>query len=229
MKRHRRFEFLAGEYLKKEGYEVEVTPGVADWGVDVFAEKEGISYVVQAKMYGDCKTKITRSMMMELYGVMHYFDCQRSMMIYNGRIMPDALQVAEKLGIQLVYLDQHRLDQLLPEVSLEETADTFNTLWQEIRQLEGNTIVNNRGTSYIILKVTDGDITYTNQKGNRYRESADLFRRILARVQSYGSIQQSQLRGEFGTYASAFVTTVFSATNSCKVTANPNTIRLKLP
>ncbi len=229
MKRHRRFEFLAGEYLKKEGYEVEVTQGVADWGVDVFAEKDGIRIAVQAKMYGDCKTCITRRMMMELYGVMHYFDCQRSMMIYNGRIMPDALQVAEKLGIQLVYLDQHRLDQLLPEVSLEETADTFNTLWQEIRQLEGKTIVNNRGASYIILKVTDGDITYTNQKGNRYRESADLFRRILARVQSYGSIQQSQLRGEFGTYASAFVTTVFSATNSCKVTANPNTIRLKLP
>ena len=226
MKRHRSFEFLAGEYLKKEGYEVEVTQGVADWGVDVFAEKDGIRIAVQAKMYGDCKTCITRRMMMELYGVMHYFDCQRSMMIYNGRIMPDALQVAEKLGIQLVYLDQHRLDQLLPEVSFEETADTFNTLWQEIRQLEGNTIVNNRGTSYIILKVTDGD---TNQKGNRYRESADLFRRILARVQSYGSIQQSQLRGEFGTYASAFVTTVFSATNSCKVTANPNTIRLKLP
>lgn len=229
MKRHRSFEFLAGEYLKKEGYEVEVTQGVADWGVDVFAKKDGIRIAVQAKMYGDCKTCITRRMMMELYGVMHYFDCQRSMMIYNGRIMPDALQVAEKLGIQLVYLDQHRLDQLLPEVSLEETSDTFNTLWQEIRQLEGNTIVNNRGTSYIILKVTDGDITYTNQKGNRYRESADLFRRILARVQSYGSIQQSQSRGEFGTYASAFVTTVFSATNSCKVTANPNTIRLKLP
>ena len=229
IKRHRRFEFLAGEYLKKEGYEVEVTQGVADWGVDVFAQKDGIRIAVQAKMYGDCKTSITRRMMMELYGVMHYFDCQRSMMIYNGRIMPDALQVAEKLGIQLVYLDQHRLDQLLPEVSFEETADTFNTLWQEIRQLEGKTITNNRGTSYDVLKVTDGDITYTNQKGNRYRESADLFRRILARVQSYGSIQQSQLRGEFGTYASAFVTTVFSATNSCKVTANPNTIRLKLP
>ena len=163
MKRHRRFEFLAGEYLKKEGYEVEVTQGVADWGVDVFAKKDGIRIAVQAKMYGDCKTSITRRMMMELYGVMHYFDCQKSMMIYNGRIMPDALQVAEKLGIQLVYLDQHRLDQLLPEVSLEETADTFNTLWQEIRQLEGKTIANNRGTSYNILKVTDGDITYTHQ------------------------------------------------------------------
>ena len=219
MKRHRRFEFLAGEYLKKEGYEVEVTQGVADWGVDVFAQKDSIRIAVQAKMYGDCKTSITRRMMMELYGVMHYFDCQRAMLIYNGRIM----------GIQLVYLDQHILDLLLPEVATEETTDTFNTIWQEIRQLEGKTIINNRGTCYNILKVTDGDVTYTNQNDKRHRESADLFRRILARVQSYGSIQQSQLRGEFGTYASAFVATVFSATNSCEVTVNPNTIRLKLP
>ena len=177
-------------------------------------------------MYGDCKTSITRRMMMVLYGVMHYFDCQRAMLIYNGRIMADALQVAEKLGIQLAYLDQHRLDQLLPEVSLEETADTFNTLWHEIRQLEGKTIINNRGTRYDILKVTDGDITYTNQNGKRHRESADLFRRILSRVQSYGSIQQSQLRGEFGTYASAFISTVFANIPSCKVILNPTTIMI---
>ena len=145
-------------------------------------------------------------------------------MIYNGRIMPDALQVSEKLGIQLIYLDQHQLDQLLPEVTPKETSDAFNTLWQEIRQLEGKTITNNRGTSYNILKVTDGDITYTNQNGMRHRESAELFRRILARVKSYGSIQQSQLRGEFGTYASAFITTVFANVDSYKVTTNPYTI-----
>jgi hypothetical protein len=136
--------------------------------------------------------------------------------------------VAEKLGIQLVYLDQHRLDQLLPEVSLEETADTFNTLWQEIRQLEGNTIVNNRGTSYIILKVTDGDITYTNQNGKRHRERADLFRRIVAYICRYGSVEQCQLRGEFGTYASAFIATVFANLPSCEVSPNPTTIQIPL-
>ena len=139
--------------------------------------------------------------------------------------MPDALQVAEKLGIQLVYLDQHQLDQLLPEVTPKETSDAFNTLWQEIRQLEGKTITNNRGTSYNILKVTDGNITYTNQNGKRHRESVDLFRRILARVQSCGSIQQSQLRGEFGTYASAFITTVLSKTSLIEVSPYPNIIK----
>ena len=77
MKRHRKFEFLAGEYLKQEGFEIEVTKGVADWGVDVFAEKDGVKYAVQAKMYGDCKTKINRRMMMETLWVMRYFDCQK--------------------------------------------------------------------------------------------------------------------------------------------------------
>ena len=226
MRRHRRFEYLAGEYLRKEGYKVEVTQGVADWGVDVFAEKDGKRYVVQAKMYGDCKTQINRRMMMELYGVMHYFDCKGAILIYNGRIMPDALQVAEKLGIQLIYLDQHQLDQLLPGVFSVETEDAFNTLWQEICQLEGKTIANNRGTSYNILKVTDGDITYTNQNGKRHRESADLFRRIFAWIMSYGSIQQSQLRGEFGTYASAFITAVLGQSSLIEVTPHPNTIKL---
>ena len=75
-------------------------------------------------------------MIMELYDVLSYFDCQGAMMIYNGQMMPDAVKVAVKLGIQLIYLDQHQLDQTLPEVVSDETAVAFNTLWQEIRQFE---------------------------------------------------------------------------------------------
>ena len=226
MTRHRQFEFLAGEYLKNEGYETEVTPGVADWGVDVFAEKDGKRYVVQAKMYGDCKTQVNRRMMMELYGVMLYFDCQGAIVIYNGRIMPDAVKAANKLGIQLIYLDQHQLDYKLPEVDADSAEDFFGKVWDEIRQLEGETITNNRGTCYNILKVTDGDITYTNQNGKRHRETADLFRRILARIQNYGSIQQCQLRGEFGTYASAFISAILGHSSLIEITPRPNTIRL---
>ena len=65
---------------------------------------------------------------MELYGVMHYFDCQGAMMIYNGRIMPDAVKVAIKLGIQLIYLDQHLLDCPFPE-NETEAASTFEIIW----------------------------------------------------------------------------------------------------
>lgn len=224
MRRHRRFEFLAGEYLKQGGYDTEVTPGVADWGVDVFAEKDGKRYAVQAKMYGDCKTKITRSMMMELFGVMHYFDCQGAMLIYNGGIMDDAVKVADKLGIQLIYLDQHQLEQLLPEADANVPDDVFDKIWDEIHQLEGQTIHKSPDTFYHILKVTDGDITYTNKGGKYHRESADLFRRVIARIISHGCVEQCQLRGEFGTYASAFITTVLGQVSILKVTRNPYTI-----
>jgi len=84
MRRHRRFEFFVGEYLKHLGYEVEVTQGVADWGIDAFGEKDGMKYAVQAKMYGDCKTRVNRRMMMELFGAMHFFECQGAIMIYKG-------------------------------------------------------------------------------------------------------------------------------------------------
>ena len=224
MKRHRRFEFLAGEYLKKEGFKTEVTPCVADWGVDVFAEKDGKRYVVQAKMYGDCKTKITRSMMMELFGVMHYFDCQGAILIYNGGIMDDAVKVANKLRIQLIYLDQHQLEQLIPDVDTDVTDDVFSKVWGEISQLEGRTIYKSQDTYYQIQKVTDGDITYTNKGGKRHRESVELFRRITSRIWSFGCIEQCQMRGEYGTKASAFITTVFANIPSCKVTPNPYTI-----
>ena len=225
MRRHRQFEFLAADYLKNEGYEVEVTQGVADWGVDVFAEKDGKRYVVQAKMYGDCKTKITRSMMMELYGVMHYFDCQGAMLIYNGGIMDDAIKVAEKLGIQLIYLDQHLLDQVQSDDTLDDTSDVFETIWNDIRQLEGQVIHKSVDTYYTIEKVTDGDITYRNKSGNRYRESSDLFRRIIVYIWAHGSIRQCQMRGEFGTYASAFITAMLGQTSLLEVTPRINTIQ----
>jgi hypothetical protein len=227
MRRHRQFEFFVSEYLKQNGFETEVTSGVADWGVDVFAEKDDKRYVVQAKMYGDCKTKINRRMIMELYGVMHYFDCQGAMIIYNGSIMPDAVKAAVKLGIQIIYLDQHLLDQVPSHETTGDTSGLFDAIWNDIRQLEGQVIYKNPETFYTIEKVTDGDITYRNKNGKRHQESADLFSRIIAHVMSHGSIQQSQLRGEFGTYASAFIIAVLGQCGLIEFTPYPNTIKLR--
>jgi len=228
MKRHRSFEFFVGEYLRQLGYtDVDVTQGVADWGVDAFAMKDGKKYVVQAKMYGDCKTKVNRRQMMELYGVMHYFDCQGAILIYNGGIMDDACLVADKLGIQLHYLDQHLMDEPVSDADQTQDGLSFNSVWTDIRSLAGRTIANSRGTTYQILTVTEGDITYINQNGKKHKESADLFRRILARIQRYGYVQQCQLRNEYETKASAFIATVFANLPSCEVTPNPTTIRFR--
>jgi len=178
-------------------------------------------------MYGDCKTKVNRRQMMELFGVMHYFDCQGAIMIYNGRIMDDAVLVANKLGIQLHYLDQHLMDEPISDADQMEAEQSFDAVWNDIRTLAGRTIANSRGTSYQIVSVTDGDVTYINQAGHQLREKTDLFRQIVGYICRYGTIQQCQLRGEFGTYSSAFIATVFANIPSCEVTPNPTTIRLR--
>lgn len=57
IKRHRSFELCSAKVLESMGYEnIDVTRGVADWGADVFCEKDGIKYVGQVKMYGTSKT-----------------------------------------------------------------------------------------------------------------------------------------------------------------------------
>ena len=178
-------------------------------------------------LFSTVQVEINRRMMMELYGVMRYFDCQGAMMIYNGQMMPDAVKVAEKLDIQLVYIDEHQLDEPCPEIGLSETGQTFDTIWNDISKLAGKTITNSRGTAYQIVCVTDGDITYTNKAGHQMREKADLFRQIVGYICQYGSIQQCQLRGEFGTYASAFISTVFANIPSCEVILNPTTIMIR--
>ena len=228
MKRHRSFELYVGEFLCQQGYvDVDVTQPYGDWGVDAFCQKDDNKFVVQAKMYGDCKTKVNRRQMMELYGVMHYFDCQGAIMIYNGRIMPDAVDVAKKLGIQLHYLDQHLMDSPLSEADEAMKSQSFTSIWNDIRTLAGRTILNSRGTTYQIVSVTDGDITYINQAGKRHKETVDLFRRIFARIRQYGYVQRSQLREEYNTKASSFIATIFANIPSCEVTPNPITIRLK--
>lgn len=93
--------------------------------------------------------------------------------------------------------------------------------------LAGKTIANSRGTAYQIVCVSDGDITYINQAGHEMREKADLFRQIVAHICQFGCIQQCQLRGEFGTYASAFISTVFANIPSCEVFLNPTTIMIR--
>ena len=46
------FEVYCAELLKRRGFqEVEITKGSGDYGVDILAEKEGVTYAIQCKRY----------------------------------------------------------------------------------------------------------------------------------------------------------------------------------
>ena len=46
------FEYFCAELLERRGFEeVEVTRGSGDYGIDILAEKEGVTYAIQCKRY----------------------------------------------------------------------------------------------------------------------------------------------------------------------------------
>ena len=46
------FEYFCADLLEKRGFEeVEVTKGSGDYGVDILAEKDGVTYAIQCKRY----------------------------------------------------------------------------------------------------------------------------------------------------------------------------------
>ena len=228
MKRHRSFEFYAGEYLKQKGYQVEVTQGVADWGVDIFCEKEGKKYVAQVKMYGTSKTRISRKQIFELYGVMAYFDCQGAMMVYNGGIMNDAVTAAEKLGIELISLDYQGMEEEQEEDWFGEDEYSFQFIWnQYIRPLANGVIKDSRGFSTQVGEVTDGYIVRINSKGKPEKVKSDLFKWMIDRMHSHGFAESIDLRNEFHTSYSSFVTLVFANIPVCEVTYNPRRVTFK--
>lgn len=226
MKRHRSFELNSSKVLIEMGYvNIDVTRGVADWGADVFCEKDGIKYVGQIKMYGTSKTKISRKDVMELYGVMAYFDCQGAFFLYSGKRTNEAILVAEKLGIKWYEVNHMDFDEKLDEEAIPKEV-TIEFIWNIfIRSLEGNSFVNSQGFENKVLKVTDAYILKESANGKQSKVKKDLFKWIVDRIRHYGFAQAIDLRNEFHSQASSFVTLIFAQIPMFKVTYNPRCIK----
>lgn len=212
MKRHRSFEFLAAKVAEKMGFEnVDVTRGVADWGADLFCERDGKRYVGQVKMYGTSRTRMSRKDVMELYGVMAYFDCQGAFFIYSGKVGEDARRVAEKLGIALYCTDGMELDSPETDEYLSEGID-FASVWENyVKPLEGREVITLSGVRYRITEVTDGAIRYVNSSGKHHLDRIDYFKWMIDRMNRCGEAYAIDLRNEFKMQSSSFVTAVLGA------------------
>lgn len=107
------FEFFCAELLKKNGFlEVEVTRGSRDYGVDILAQKEGITYAIQCKCYN---TPIGIKAIQEAYAGRDYYDCMVGVVMTNQYFTTPAVEVAKKLKILM--WDRGYLDSMIEEES----------------------------------------------------------------------------------------------------------------
>lgn len=93
------FEYFCADLLKDNGFaEVEVTRGSGDYGVDILAEKDGITYAVQCK----CHTgPIGIRAVQEVYAGRDYYDRMVGVVMTNQYFTSAAVHAAEKLKILL--------------------------------------------------------------------------------------------------------------------------------
>ena len=93
------FEFFCAQLLENHGFaEVEVTKGSGDYGIDVLAQKDGVTYAVQCKRYS---APVGVKAVQEAYAGRDYYDRMVGAVMTNRYFTAPAVEAAKKLKILL--------------------------------------------------------------------------------------------------------------------------------
>ncbi len=93
------FEQYAAALLKANGYKkVRVTPPANDQGIDLFAEKDGVSYAIQCKRYHG---KVGNKAIQEAVAGCGFYHCDVPVVLTNSFFTVSAVQLAEENGVEL--------------------------------------------------------------------------------------------------------------------------------
>ena len=105
------FEYFCADLLRRKGFiEVEVTKGSGDYGIDILAEKDGVTYAIQCKCY---TTPIGVKAIQEAYAGRDYYDRMVGVVMTNQYFTAPAVEAAKKLKILL--WDRGYLDRMMEE------------------------------------------------------------------------------------------------------------------
>jgi restriction system protein len=93
------FEYYCADFLESIGFvDIEITKGSGDYGIDILAEKDGVTYAVQCKRYnGPVGVKAVQ----EAYAGRDYYDRMVGAVLTNQYFTQPAVEAAKKLKILL--------------------------------------------------------------------------------------------------------------------------------
>lgn len=93
------FERFCANLLKQKGFvDVEITKGSGDYGVDILAEKDGVTYAIQCKRY---TAPVGVKAVQEAYAGRDYYDRMVGAVMTNQYFTTPAVEAAKKLKILL--------------------------------------------------------------------------------------------------------------------------------
>ena len=168
------YEHIVAEHFENMGFKTKVSQYSNDYGVDVFATKGKAKIAIQAKMFGNSTRPINRQMIMELHGAKDYFDCTKAVMATNGRIIDNALEVANKLKIEILEIQAIKTNF---KRKTPKQNGKFETVWEKhVMPLEGKTIKRADGKTNKILSVDWSGIKRLTSNGKEQKIKIEIFK-----------------------------------------------------
>lgn len=231
----REFEEAVAARLREEGYATELGKGVGDYGVDVFATRDGRRYAVQAKMYGGTSRPVNRQMVMELHGAATYFDCAGAMLATDGRVLADAAEVAKKLGIRIIDMGGAWTEQPGPPPSESRHQSAmfsdgldFATIWgRYVMPLAGATLTRPDGSSNTIETVDWSGVERITSNGERGRIKIEIFEWAVNRILQVGCVSRTAINDQYQGRASSGVVLILAQVPLFELSGRPMTLRLR--
>ena len=219
----KQFEELVCEHFRQKGYEAETTSYSNDYGVDVFATKGKEKIAVQAKMYGSGTRKINRQMVMELHGAKDYFDCTKAVIATDGVLLSDALEVAQKLKIDILTIDASTA---LIKPKKSNNDKTFEGIWEKyIIPLQGKTLTRDSGETNKVVKVNWSEVERITSNGNKGKIKVEIFKQAINKLLTDGSITRDYINQNYVGRASSGVILILSQVPFFQLTDRPTGLK----
>lgn len=93
------FEYQCAAILKKKRFKkIEITKSSGDQGVDILAFKHGKKYGIQCKYY---TYPVGNKAVQEAYAGANFYDCEKVIVMTNTTFTRSAIELAEKLDVEL--------------------------------------------------------------------------------------------------------------------------------
>lgn len=116
------FENIACRLLESNGYEnVRNTPASGDYGIDILAEKDGISYAIQCKCYS---SNIGNKAVQEAFSGKQFYNCMVAVVFTNSHFTKSAIETAKSTNVLL--WDREKLVQMINNTNQNDLKELTN-------------------------------------------------------------------------------------------------------
>lgn len=124
------FENVACELLRENGFQnIKMTKTSNDYGIDITAEKDGISYAIQCKCYS---SPVGNKAIQEAYAGKEFYKCMIAVVLTNSTFTKNAVETAN--ATQVLLWDRTKLTDMINVLSSKKQKELINSDFKQNEQ-----------------------------------------------------------------------------------------------